>query len=32
MIYDRVNATRDPLKQDMAPEFCQNQKSRQYFN
>ena len=26
MIYDRVGAIRDPLKQDLAPEFYQNQK------
>ena len=26
MIYNRVGATRDPLKQYLAPGFCQNQK------
>ena len=26
MIYDRVGAIRDPLKQDLAPEFYRNQK------
>ena len=25
MIYDHVGAFRDPLKQDLAPEFCRNQ-------
>ena len=32
MIYDRIGATRDPLKQDLAPEFYRNQKGHQYFN
>ena len=26
MIYNRAGATRDPLKQDLAPEFHQKQK------
>ena len=25
MIYDHVGGIRDPLKQDLAPEFCRNQ-------
>ena len=32
MIYDRGGATRDPLKQDLAPKFFQNQKKLPYFN
>ena len=31
MIYGRVGATRDPLKQELAPEFCQNQKKTSLF-
>ena len=27
MIYDHVGAIKDPLKQDVAPEFCRNEKS-----
>ena len=32
MIFDRVGATRDSLKQDLAPEFAETIKSHQYFN
>ena len=27
MIYDHVGAIKDPLKQDLAPEFCRNEKN-----
>ena len=31
MIYDHVGATRYPFKQDLAPEFCRNQKKSSVF-
>ena len=31
MIYDRVGAAKDLLKQDLAPEFCRNQKKSSVF-
>ena len=31
MIYDHAGATRDPLKPDLAPEFCRNQKKSSLF-